>query len=89
MKKIKICKVLKCQNVANNTYEKWQMDLCLLHLIDFMKWFIKDEKIIAVFSKFCEIWEQLENNNQLKTKKRIKKKLRQLEIYFAKQKIIL
>lgn len=80
-----LCRVSECQNAVNNTYEKWQLDLCILHLAEFMKWFAKNEKIIAIFDKFCEKWESLKNSNDDKTKKKIKQKIAELEIYFENQ----
>lgn len=80
------CKVWQCCTIANNDYEKWQLDLCLIHLIDFMKWFIKDQKINAAFSKFCEIWEHFKDSNQIKTKNKIRKKIQEIQVYFDQQK---
>lgn len=68
------CRVPKCFNVSNNFYEKWQLDLCILHLIEFIRWFKKDEKINIVFNKFCDKWEMLKDSNQNKNKQKVKKK---------------
>lgn len=80
-----LCRISGCQNPINNTYEKWQLNLCILHLAEFMKWFIKNEKIIAVFDKFCEKWEIIKNSNNDKAKKKIKAKIAEFQIYFENQ----
>lgn len=86
--KQEFCRILKCFNFVNNSYKKWEMDLCTFHLIEFIKWFNRDEKINAVFDKFYVKWEIIKNTNQHKVKKRIWKKIKELEIYFQKQKKI-
>lgn len=69
--KQEIYRILECFNVINNSYEKWQMNLCIFHLIEFIKLFNKDEKINAVFDRFYVRWEVVKDTNQHKVKKRI------------------
>lgn len=83
--KTELCRVSECQNHANNTYKKWQLDLCLIHLIEFIKWFIKNEKIIATFDRFCEKSEFFKNSSNNKAKKKIRQKIAEIQIYFENQ----
>ncbi|WP_308149660.1 hypothetical protein [Spiroplasma sp. AdecLV25b] len=80
-----MCRAPDCFNISNNSLEKWQLDLCTIHLIEFMRWIKKDEKIRDVFYRFCEKWELIKNSNNVEEKKKIKQKINELQVYFQNQ----
>lgn len=80
-----ICTVSKCNNHVTNSLEKWQMNLCVFHLIEFIKWYYKDKKINVILDKFYLKWYEIKNTNQYKAKKKIWKKIQELELYFDNQ----